>query len=140
MKKYFSLILCGLVVLLLTGCGGNGEKTITCVSEKIGENPTIVYYETYVVKDNKITKFDKYSTLDYTDDYLTKLTIDQILEVYADNEMYKASKSGKNQLKLVYVDPINAFEGIEPENMEELIISTMEENAFALYKYTCEAK
>lgn len=139
MKKIISLIFVLVVCFLISGCGKNmNAVTINCKGETRGENPTIVNYEKYVVKHNKIVEFEKYNILSYTDDYLKKVNLEQIIGVYEKDKDYVVEKVDSNTIKNTYVKPVNTFEGINSDDMVELIRTTMEENPFGLYSYTCE--
>lgn len=140
MKKIISLISILLVVFLLSGCSNSNSGTIICKTESRGENPTIVTYEEYVVENNKVTKFEKYNTLDFSDDYLAKLSLDTVIEVYEADPTYKVEKVDSNTLKTSFVDPKNYYENIETDDMLETIRASIEDNQFSLYKYTCEIK
>ena len=141
MKRILGVVFSLLLVLFLTGCGSNTDKkTISCVSEIIGEDPSIIYYERYVVAENKVTDFEKYSVISYSDEYLKKISLDDVAEIYSKNGSYDVSKLSDNELKLMYKEPINVFENSQSDNLVELILSTMEENDFALYPYTCEVE
>lgn len=139
MKKIISLIFILLACFMVSGCGKNMDTVvITCKSEVNGENPATVNYEKYVVKYNNIVEFEKYSVLSYTNDYLKKVSLDQIIKIYEDDNDYVVEKVDSNTIKNTYVDPVNTFEGIDSDDMVELIRTTMEENPFSLYSYTCE--
>lgn len=142
MKKVLSLILCLGMVLLISGCGSSNSSNgvVSCVSEKVGEDPSTVYYEEYVVKNNKVVEFDKYSIISYSDEYLTRVSLDDALKIFSKDTSYDVSKVNDNQLKLVYKNPVNVFETSQAEDLVEFIVTTMEENEFALYTYTCEVK
>lgn len=141
MKRFLGVAISLILILLLTGCGNvDGRSTIYCVSEAIGENPSTVYHEKYVVEDNKVTEFEKYSVISYSDEYLKKISLDDVAEIYSKNGSYDVSKLSDNELKLIYKEPINVFENSQSDNLVELILSTMEENDFALYPYTCEVE
>lgn len=139
MKKIITLISILLVSLLVTGCGGSASSgTIICTSEAHGENPSIIYYEKYVVKDNKVTDYIKYNTYDYTDEYLKKVSIDTIYGVYSADKTTKVEKVDANTIKTTYIEPTNFYKDIESDNMIETIRASLEDNTFNIYNYTCE--
>ena len=141
MKKKILGLFVGLVILFcVTGCGSVGTKTITCVSDKIGSSPAIVYYEIYKVKNNEITEFEKYSVRTFDEEYLKLVTLDETIEIYEKDKEVKVEKLGDNQLKVIDTNPVNVFKNSTTDDLETLIINTMEKNDFSLYTYTCEVK
>lgn len=137
MKKIVSIILFLFVVLLITGCG-KSSGTIICKSEARGENPTIVNYEKYVVKNNKVVEYIKYNNLSYSDEYLSKIPMSTILEVYEKEEDLTVEKIDSKSIKTTFKNPRNYYEDIESDNMLETIRASLEDNAFNIYAYTCE--
>lgn len=137
MKKLFSLIFILFLVVLVTGCG-KSSGTIICKSEARGENPSIVNYEKYVVKNNKVEEYTKYNILNYSDEYLSKIPMSTILEVYEKEEDLTVEKIDSKSIKTTFKNPRNYYEDIESDNMLETIRASLEDNAFNIYTYTCE--
>ena len=140
MKKYlvglFAIVLC---LVLVTGCGSN-SGTITCVSEARGADPSTVTYETYVVENNEITEYTKYKVLKFSDEYLSKVSIDSIFEIYDKDTSYTTEKVDGKTLKTTYIAPRNLYSDMETDNMIETIRASFEDNDFLMEKYTCEIK
>lgn len=141
MKKKIFVLIMGLVLILgVSGCSSVGTKTITCVSDKIGKSPEIVYYEVYKIKNNEITEFEKYSIRTYTDEYLKLVSLKDTIAIYEKDKDTKVEKINDHQLKVIDTNPVNVFKGSKTDDLETLIINTMEKNDLSLYKYTCEVK
>lgn len=138
MKKIISLISLILVAILVTGCGGASSGTITCKTEARGTDPTTVTYEKYVVENNKVVEYTKYNTLKFSSDYLNKVSMDTILEVYNKDSEITVEKVDGNTLKTTVKAPKNYYADMESDNMIETIRASLEDNEFSLYKYTCE--
>lgn len=140
MKKIISLISLILVAILVTGCGGTSSGTITCKTEARGTDPTTVTYEKYVVENNKVVEYTKYNTLKFSNDYLNKVSMETILEVYNKDTEITVEKVDGNTLKTTVKAPRNYYADMESDNMIETIRASLEDNEFSLYKYTCEVE
>ena len=139
MKKIIGLVSLILIAVLVTGCGSN-SGTITCVSEARGADPSTVTYETYVVENNEITEYTKYKVLKFSDEYLSKVSIDSIFEIYDKDTSYTTEKVDGKTLKTTYIAPRNLYSDMETDNMIETIRASFEDNDFLMEKYTCEIK
>ena len=139
MKKIIGLISLILIAVLVTGCGSN-SGTITCVSEARGADPSTVTYETYVVENNEITEYTKYKVLKFSDEYLSKVSIDSVFEIYDKDTSYTTEKVDGKTLKTTYIAPRNLYSDMETDNMIETIRASFEDNDFLMEKYTCEIK
>ena len=144
MKKYIRLVIIFTLVLFVTGCGnnsgGNGTGTISCVSKAKGENPSIVIYETYEVENNKVKNLEVYEILEFDQEYLDTISLDEIIKIYKKDSNYKVEKVNSTSIKNINKNPVNVYENIESENMLETIRVSMEENEFGLHSFTCEIK
>ena len=139
MKKIIGLVSLIWIAVLVTGCGSN-SGTITCVSEARGADPSTVTYETYVVENNEITEYTKYKVLKFSDEYLSKVSIDSIFEIYDKDTSYTTEKVDGKTLKTTYIAPRNLYSDMETDNMIETIRASFEDNDFLMEKYTCEIK
>jgi hypothetical protein len=139
MKKIIFLVLIIVGCIFITGCESS-SGTIICKSEGRGDNPTIETVERYVVENNKVVEFEKYQLLTFDNEYLSKIPLSTVLEVYEKDSEFKVEKVNDTTIKNTYKSPKNYYENIESDNMIETIRSSLEDNAFSLYKYTCEVK
>ena len=139
MKKIIFLVLIIVGCIFITGCGSS-SGTIICKSEGRGDNPTIETVERYVVENNKVVEFEKYQLLTFDSEYLSKIPLATVLEVYEKDSEFKVEKVNDTTIKNTYKSPKNYYENIQSDNMIETIRSSLEDNAFSLYKYTCEVK
>lgn len=141
MKRLMSIIIVGLFLLVcVTGCGNVGTKTITCVSEKVGKAPVIVYYEVYKVKNNEIVELEKYNIKTFDKEYLERVKLEDIIKIYEKDKDTKVEKLSDHELKIIDTNPTNVFKNSKSDNITELIINSMEKNDFSLYRYTCSVK
>lgn len=139
MKKIILLVLIIVGCIFITGCGSS-SGTIICKSEARGENPSIETIEEYVVKDNKVVEFEKYQLLSFNEEYLKQIPLSTVLEVYEKDSEFTVEKINDTTIKNTYKSPKNYYKDIESDNMIETIRASFEDNAFSLYKYTCEIK
>ena len=139
MKKIIFLVLIIVGCIFITGCG-NSSGTIICKSEGRGENPTIETVEEYVVENNKVVEFKKYQLLSFNEEYLKQIPLSTVLEVYEKDSEFTVEKINDTTIKNTYKSPKNYYADMESDNMIETIRSSLEDNAFSLYKYTCEIK
>ncbi len=137
MRKFVFIIILGIILLGATGCEKIGEKTVTCVSEKVGKSPEIVYYEIYKIKNNEIVSLEKYNIRTFDKEYLKLVKIDEIIKVYESDKDTKVEKLGKNQIKVIDTNPTNVFKNSKANDMATLIVNSMEKSDFSLYRYTC---
>lgn len=141
MKKLMSIIVIGIFLLIgVTGCDAVGTKTVTCVSEKVGKSPVVVYYEIYKVRSNKITSVEKYNIRTFDKDYLKRVKLEDVIKVYEKDKDTKVEKLSATELKITDTNPTNVFKNSTPEDMTTLIINSMEKNDFSLYKFNCSVK
>lgn len=142
MKKYIGLVIICILGLFITGCGKNSDVngTISCISESRGENPSIISYEIYEVKNNKVRDIEAYDILEYDKNYLEKVSLDEIIKIYKKDSSYKVEKFNSTSIKNIKKKPTNVFKDIKTDDMLETIRVSMEENEFGLYSFKCEIK
>lgn len=141
MKKIMSIIIGGILLLVcVTGCEGVGTKTVTCVSEKIGKSPVIVYHEIYKVKNNEIVSLEKYNVRTFDKAYLERVALEDVIKIYEKDKDSKVEKLSDYELKIIDTNPTNVFKNSKSDDMVNLIVNSMEKNDFSLYRFTCTVK
>ncbi len=159
-KKILSLLLCGVLLISLTGCGekaenkkvGNetnntttsentnnndGKKTIICKKESsdfanIADNmKSATRIETYVVKDNKVTDFTVNVEVVLDDKAYSKDEVSELAKKLKYFD-YTTSKKSDYVLNFKHEKPHRWFDGVEAEDMVKRVITSAE-----YQDYTC---
>ena len=93
-----------------------------------------------LVENNKVKNLEVYEILEFDQEYLDTISLDEIIKIYKKDSNYKVEKVNSTSIKNINKNPVNVYENIESENMLETIRVSMEENEFGLHSFTCKIK
>ena len=144
MKKKINLLLCGVILLGLCGCG---KKDLTCVSNNEYEDYTINTTDTYTFDNDKIKSYENKVYMKFNDSSIMNSMYEQLspMEEYfsnIDGLTYKITINENDELKvLVKIDDVSAIptifesftseiEGINQNSTKDEIIKSYEDDDF----------
>lgn len=133
MKKVLSLLLCGMMLVSVVGCGNNDastdgkddnqkvedkkDKDVTVVTCSSGDPDTAMRYKIFEVKDNKVINVAEYEEEHYEDS--DKMEKD--IKMYKDMDIYDIEEVDENTVRYHDRDVANPYEYLEGLGIEDVV-------------------